>query len=114
MGHKLNPILRALRVLQEAAIRGEVPRPSCGVCGNLDSLVCYPTDAYEFVREYAYDWTHAMYWGDDDGVGYLAGTLKDYFVPDGEGVGRWEGANLDLRLELIEFLIEKCEAVLAS
>lgn len=114
MGHKLNTILRALRVLQEAAIRGEVPRPSCGVCGNLDSLIGHQTDAYEFVREYADDWTHAMRWGDGEGVGYRAGTLKDYFVPDVEGVGQWQGPNLDLRLDLIKFLIKKCKAVLAS
>lgn len=113
MGHMLNPILQALRGLQEAAIRGEVPRPSCGVCGNLSSLARRSAiDAYEFVHENAADWTHAMYWGDDDGVGYIAGTPKDFFVPDVEGVGKWEGANLDLRLDLIEFLIEKCEDVL--
>ena len=114
MGHKLNPILQALRELQERALRGDVPRPSCGVCGNLDSLVRYPTDAYEFVREYADDWAHAMHWGDDEGVGSLAGTLKDYFVPHTSGYSFWEGPNLDLRLDLIEFLIEKCEAALAS
>lgn len=112
MGHPMNVFLQGLRALQEHAVRGDLPRPTCGVCSNLDTLVGRQWDAYEFVRQHADDWTHAMYWGDDEGVGYLAGTLKDYFVPDVLGVPKWEGANLDLRLDLIEFLIEKCEAVL--
>lgn len=110
MGHQLNPILRALRVLQEAAIRGDVPRPTHGVCANLDTIGEGHWDAYDFVQKHSDDWEHAMHWGDD--VGALSGKLRAYFVPDVEGVGQWEGANLDLRLDLIEFLIEKCEAVL--
>lgn len=110
MGHKLDLILQALCGLQEAAIRGDVQRPRFGVCGNLASLARPVDDVYTFVHENAADWPHAMYWGDDEGVPDLAGTLKDCFVPDVEGVGLWEGANLDLRLDLIEFLIEKCEA----
>jgi len=74
---------------------------SYGVCYNLNfELRTMPEfkcgEAYDFVDSEAYDWPHALH--DEDGC------LLSYFVPD-QGGGLWEGENLKMRQNLIQYLL---------
>ena len=123
MEHPTNMYLQGLRELLELAVRGDVPRPTCGVCGNLSKLLYrkgwYEEDSYEWVPAHSKEWEHAVFSLDlvDD-----AGNPKllDYFVPHTGGVGMWKGRHLGLRINLIEYLIGQAmqelseAAVLAS
>lgn len=106
--------LDALRLLREAAVTGCMRNLSNGVCGNLTHQFGF-NHGYEFVLAHADDWPHAMRWEAGQGASdAMLGKLKDYFVPYTPGAERWEGANLERRLDLIDHLIGKCEAALAS
>lgn len=113
-GYDYADALRALRELQEVAIAGRVPRTHIGVCGNLTHKFGF-SDGYEFVQDHSKDWPHAMFHPAEEGADpSVVGQLMDYFVPRTQGLQLWEGENLERRLDLIDFLIEKCEAVLAA
>lgn len=82
-----------LRLLQEG------PREtSKGVCYNLTLTLEGPAlcHGYDFVSDEAYDWPAALYYED--------GRLRDYFVPKRTG-GLWEGENLKMRQNLIQYLL---------
>lgn len=82
-----------LRLLSEGPIE-----TSMGVCYNLNKMLVYPAMycGYDFVSEEAYGWPAAMYYDD--------GRLRDYFVPHTYG-GLWEGENLKMRQNLIQYLL---------
>lgn len=106
--------LDALRLLREAAVTGCMRNLSNGVCCNLTYQFGFD-HGYEFVLAHADDWPHAMRWEAGQGASdAMLGKLKDYFVPHTWGVAKWEGENLERRLDLIDHLIGKCEAALAS
>ena len=112
-GYDYADALRALRELQEGAITGRVPNPTNGVCGNLTYQFGFRA-GYEFVQDHSKDWPPAMIYTAEEGADpAVVGQLMDYFVPHTCGVLMWEGENLERRLDLIDFLIGKCEAVLA-
>lgn len=74
-----------------------------GVCYNLNtSIRSAHADAswfsgYDFVAEEAVDWPHA--------IKNEAGTLHEYFVPSKVRQGLWEGDNLKMRQNLIQYLL---------
>lgn len=73
-----------------------------GVCRNLNNeLRALPEfewgEAYDFVSEEAEEWPHAMR---ND-----AGKLLDWFVPVTPEQGLWEGENLKMRQNLIQYLL---------
>lgn len=115
MGHPANIVKRALIQLRSDALKHDVPRPPCGVCGNLSMVIsklgdfCGSIDAYHWVPAHSKEWEHAewCYPYPDEPP-----RLKDYFVPHTPGFGMWEGPNLERRIELIDYLIEQCNAEL--
>ena len=116
MGHPSNTIKRALIQLRRAAQAHDVPRPTCGVCGNLSKVIqtvgehCVgDLDAYQWVPEHSTGWEHAE-WCDSSPD--EPPSLKAYFVPNTPGFEMWEGPNLERRLDLIDYLIEQCDAEL--
>lgn len=73
-----------------------------GVCCNLNcELKTMPEFVwgvgYDFVTDEAEEWPHAMR---ND-----AGMLLDWFVPKTHGQGLWEGENLKMRQNLIQYLL---------
>ena len=73
-----------------------------GVCYNLNAaLRTMPKFvwgvAYDFVSDEAQEWPHAMR---ND-----AGELLDWFVPVTPEQGIWEGENLKMRQNLIQYLL---------
>lgn len=116
MGHPANIMKRALIQLRSYALEHNVPHPHYGVCGNLrivlsmgKGLCVGYLDAYQWVPAHSTEWEHAewCYPSPDE-----LPRLKDYFVPNTPGFGMWEGPNLERRIELIDHLIEQCDAEL--
>lgn len=73
-----------------------------GVCYNLNcELRAMPEFewgvAYDFVADEAEAWPHALR---SD-----VGELLDWFVPETHGQGLWEGENLKMRQNLIQYLL---------
>lgn len=116
MGHPANIMKRALIQLRSYALEHDVPRPTCGVCGNLSTVIktvggyCVgDLDAYQWVPAHSTEWEHAEWC---DPYPDEPPRLKDFFVPHTPGFGMWEGPNLERRIELIDHLIEQCDAEL--
>ena len=72
-----------------------------GVCHNLNAELSMPEFewgvGYDFVHDEAEEWPHAL--RDYDG------ELLDWFVPVTPGQGVWEGENLKMRQNLIQYLL---------
>lgn len=83
-----------------------------GVCFNTEELLITvsPTFGYGFtynaVDALAQDWPHARKSAD--------GTLLAYFVPFVQGYGFWQGPNLEMRLDLLDYLIAKCDTLITE
>lgn len=109
--------LTALEALRAEVALNSITHRANGVCFYLTDHIGY-RDGYEFVADHSDDWPHGLHWTPEEcakmGDTTVVGKLKDYFVPHTPGYGFWEGPNRELRLDLIEFLIEKCRAALAS
>ena len=73
-----------------------------GICYNLDSLLCdtgnYVTGGYRVVRELSEGWE------------YHTGE-PDYPVPYDSGCDLWEGHQLELRIDLINYIIKQLEEI---
>ena len=90
-----------LKGLLQLSTSGPV-RSTLGVCANLNILIeSLDLNGYDVVTQFAWDWPKALR---DD-----AGKLYDYFVPDTPDSYLWEDTNLELRNELLDFLIDKLE-----
>lgn len=116
MGHPSNIIKRALIQLRSDALGHGVARPHVGVCGNLKNVLSMMEglcvgylDAYQWVPEHSTEWEHAEWC---DSYPDEPPSLMAYFVPHTPGFGMWEGPNLELRIDLIDYLIEQCDAEL--
>lgn len=87
-----------LGLLQEGPHNAEY-----GVCYNLHtSIRSAHEDArwlsgYDFVSEESVDWPHALK--------NEAGLLREFFVPRKVRQGLWEGENLKMRQNLIQYLL---------
>ena len=86
-----------LNLLQDGPTNDE-----CGVCRNLNTQLSTMPEfawgvAYDFVSDEAEEWPHAMR---SD-----SGELLDWFVPETHGQGLWEGENLKMRQNLIQYLL---------
>lgn len=93
-----NHILKGLIQLRTS---GPVVR-GLGICGNLDRLTSHAdVSAYSAVPHYARDWPKALRNPD--------AQLLGWFVPDAHRGTMWEGPSLDLRNELLDYLIEQVE-----
>lgn len=73
-----------------------------GVCRNLNTELSTMPEfvwgvGYDFVSDEAEEWPHAMR---ND-----AGELLDWFVPKTHGHGLWEGDNLKMRQNLLQYLL---------
>ena len=74
-----------------------------GVCYNLNTELLamhefeHGVVGYNFVSDEAEEWPHAMR---SD-----VGRLLDFFVPETLGRGIWEGDNLKMRQNLIQYLL---------
>ena len=73
-----------------------------GVCRNLNTELSAMPDfewgvGYDFVSDEAEEWPHALR---ND-----AGRLLDWFVPVTPEQGIWEGENLKMRQNLIQYLL---------
>ena len=87
---------------------------SWGVCYNADEYlmglgqkeanVC-SVYVYEAINVLAKYWLHARKFTGSD-------QLFAYFVPDDCKYGKWEGPNLEMRLDLLDYLIAKCDELL--
>lgn len=80
-----------------------VEHPSVGICGNLDDdingeNVPLVLNCYSFVTGWSEGWKHH--------TGGLA-----YMVPDNSEYGNWQGPNLEMRISLIDYLIDRVESV---
>ena len=103
----------SLHILKEALLilKGKasiytdpIPAPDVGVCYNLmytvDSISPHlAVKAYIFVQEQSIGWPHHN-------------GANDNFVPDDYKYGKWEGPNLEMRLDLLDYLIAKCDELL--
>lgn len=94
----------AAEAIRAAAVQllhgdGVVPRPHLGVCGNLATLVGHDVGAYALVADAAATWPHAL----RDWVGLH--VLRS-FVPRTPGFDLWEGPNLEMRMHLLQHIIE--------
>lgn len=73
-----------------------------GICFNLDSLLCdtgnYVASGYHVVRELSVGWDHHT--GD-----------SDYPVPFTGEQGLWKGNHLELRIDLINYIIKQLEEI---
>ena len=76
-------------------LSGDIMRPDLGVCGNLHCMLERDPGGYSFVQVAAVGWPHATY-GDD---------YYGYFVPHVDSYGLWEGVNLEMRKDLIQYLL---------
>lgn len=75
---------------------------AAGICGNLDELTCFIDDtAYGAVAHYAKAWPKALRNHNDQ--------LFNWFVPEHTHFPMWEGPNLSLRNDLLDYLIEQVE-----
>lgn len=77
-------------------------KASFGVCCNLNAeLRTMPGfewgEAYDFVSDESQEWPHAIRRDD--------GTLFDWFVPLNPVESLWEGENLKMRQNLIQYLL---------
>ena len=73
-----------------------------GVCYNLNAALGTMPEfvwgvGYDFVSNEAVEWPHALH--TDDGM------LPDWFVTETPGQGMWEGENLKMRQNLIQYLL---------
>ena len=99
--------LGLLRKALLAILAGDECKPAFGLCCNLtyhlhmlkfsDSICGQCVCGYAFVSDEAEEWPHAIR-GED-------GTLLDWFVPKTPEHGLWEGENLKMRQNLIQYLL---------
>ena len=96
--------LGAVREALLAILGGYIPEPHFGLCCNLHSLLRQVhfdggpnVDGYTFVAEESQDWPHAIRRED--------GTLPDWFVPGNPVESLWDGENLKMRQNLIQYLL---------
>lgn len=96
--------LGAVRKALLAILGGDIPKPHFGLCCNLNSLLWLvhfaggpSVDGYGFVAEESQDWPHAIRHED--------GTLLNWFVPRNPVESLWEGDNLKMRQNLIQYLL---------
>lgn len=85
-------LLQALKELRVMAATGSEGLSGVGICGNL-YFILHVGGAYSAVNEAMEDWVHN----------------KNGFVPNNADIGKWEGANLNYRLSLINHMINKLE-----
>lgn len=88
----------AVQLLQLLHGDGGVPRPWLGVCGNLAEIAGNSCGVYDLVADAAETWPHAL--RDDT---YRA---EAYFIPRTPGLRIWEGPNLEMRMHLLQHIIE--------
>lgn len=93
-------IKEALLLLKEDAISGNIKKGHCGICHLLSDMDVY--GSYRFVKDNCSDW------------GYFSGDYNypvsgeegfDYHMDNGD---LWKGEQLELRLSLIDHLLNKC------
>lgn len=89
-------ILDALLVLKKQAVNGSVRKPVFGICYNLSELMGGCDSSYDFVAVSCSDWEFfsGCYLNPIDG--YVDKPL-------------WEGEQLELRLSLLDHLINKAK-----
>ena len=87
---------------------------SSGVCYNADEYLksigqkeAYDDTVYQAINVLATGWPHGK-------TLFNSSTLLAYFVPHTPGYGKWEGPNLEMRLDLMYYLIAKCDTLLAE
>lgn len=80
-----------------------------GVCYNADEYLtsigqkeANDSRVYEAINVLASHWPHARKFPESY-------HLYAYFVPFTRSYGRWEGPNLEMRLDLLDYLIAKCD-----
>ena len=85
---------------------------SWGVCYNAEEYLmglgqkeANACSVYEAINVLAKYWPHARKFPESD-------HLYAYFVPFTRSYGRWEGPNLEMRLDLLDYLIAKCDELL--
>ena len=73
-----------------------------GICYNLDRLLCdtgyYCTSGYHIIKELSLGWR------------YHTGSSL-YPVPLEKGCGLWKGSQLELRIDLINYIIKQLEEI---
>lgn len=99
--------LDALRAALQDLLKDGPADKACGVCRNLhyhEALRGYTgryIDGYDFIENEAFDWPHALKHADEDG----APTLLPYFVPGDGCYALWDGQNLEMRQNLLRYLL---------
>lgn len=107
--------LQVLRRWAEALRLGEhLPQKACfGICHNLTALSTAAAgrrvDAYDLLELISWKWPLARTY-DVDGMAFP----HEYFVPHVSGFGLWEGPNLECRQDLLGFVVQYLDDVLAQ
>ncbi len=98
--------IAGLEEVRELALMGQLPRVRHGICANLTQVLGWDDEAYHLVNAYADAWSKVLRYED--------GSVCDYCVPHVHGYGKWEGPNLEARLELIDCITGQLYAELAA
>ncbi len=98
--------IAGLKEVRDFALKGCLPAAHRGICANLTHVLGWDSWAYRLVNEYADAWPKALRFDN--------GRVHDYCVPHVPDYYKWEGPNLEARLELIDCIIAQLQAELAA
>lgn len=92
-------LLEALKQLRVMAASGCVPAPNNGICEN-SKIISGDCDCLLFVMSNSPSWQY-----------YSSARPKSMPIPPSFNCGYWQGGQLDLRLSLINHMINRLENV---
>lgn len=88
-------LIDSLNEVKQQALSNKIYEPDFGICNNWSEIVD-DNITYTLVGKLSKGWKHHTGW-------------CDYLVPDDEDYGLWEGVNLEMRLSLIDYLLNELE-----
>ncbi len=104
--NEIERYIAGLEEVRELALMGQLPKARHGICANLTQVLGWDNEAYHLVNAYADAWPKALRYED--------GSVRNYCVPDEGAYSRWEGSNLEARLELIDCITGQLYTELAA
>ena len=95
-------LIDSLNEVKQQALSNSIYEPDCGICLNW-SVTAKSSFTYDLVEMYSVE----MY-----SVEWEHSSLNPSFpVPHNRGYRLWEGVNLEMRLSLIDYLLDKLEVL---
>ena len=90
-------LIDSLNEVKQQALSNSIHEPDCGICLNW-AVTAKCSITYDLVERYSVEWEHSS-------------LNKSFPVPHNSGYRLWEGVNLEMRLSLIDYLLDKLEVL---